>query len=118
MKNDIFEFYLSKNDQQKSCLLALRDIILNCDEHITETLKYGMPCFRWKNRIFCYLWIESKTENPYILMVEGKRLDHPQLEIGNRKRMKILRVDPNKDLSIGIINEILKQALDLYRSDL
>jgi len=48
-------------------------------------------------------------------MVEGKYLDLPELEQGNRSRMKIFRVNPNKDLPIKTINNILKAALDLYR---
>lgn len=49
-------------------------------------------------------------------MVEGKYLDHPELEAGKRSRMKIFRVDPNKDLPIITINDILQKALDLHRS--
>jgi hypothetical protein len=65
--------------------------------------------------MFCYLWTDKKTNEPYILMVEGKYLDHLQLEEGERTRMKIFRVDPNKDLPIKTIESILQKALDLYR---
>lgn len=68
--------------------------------------------------MFCYLWIDKKTEEPYILMVEGKYLDHPELEEGNRSRMKIFRVNPNKDLPIRTIEGILQKALNLYRTDI
>lgn len=65
--------------------------------------------------MFCYLWTDKKTDGPYILMVEGKHLNQPELEEGGRSRMKIFRVDPNKDLPIKTIKSILKTALDLYR---
>jgi hypothetical protein len=65
--------------------------------------------------MFCYLWTDKKTDEPYILMVEGKHIDHPALEEGNRSRMKIFRVNPNKDLPIKTVKSILKTALDLYR---
>lgn len=65
--------------------------------------------------MFCYLWTDKKTDEPYILMVEGKHLNHPQLEEGNRSRMKIFRINPNDDLPIETINEVLDTALDLYR---
>ena len=58
----------------------------------------------------------QKTGESYILMVEGKYLDHPELEAGKRSRMKIFRVDPTEDLPIITINDILQKALDLYRS--
>ena len=49
-------------------------------------------------------------------MVEGKYLDHPELEMGDRTKMKILRIDPNKDLPINTIESILQKAIDLYKS--
>ena len=109
-------YYLKKEEPNKSCLLALRNIILNQDINITETQKRGMPCFCYKKKMFCYLWTDKKTDEPYILMVEGKYLDHPELEEGKRSRMKIFRVNPNKDLPIGTIEGILQKALDLYRT--
>jgi len=108
-------FYLNKEEPNKSCLLALRDIILRQDEGITETTKYGMPCFCYKLKMFCYLWTEKKTSEPYILFVEGQHLDHSKLETGNRSRMKIFRVNPNKDIPIKTIQLLLNNALDLYR---
>ena len=116
MVEKLHSFYLDKEEPNKSCLLALRDIILNQDTAIAETRKWGMPCFCYKKKMFCYLWIDKKTEEPYILMVEGKYLNHPELEEGNRSRMKIFRVNPNKDLPIRTIEGILQKALDLYRT--
>lgn len=94
----------------------MRDLILAFDKNITETRKYGMPCFCYTNKMFCYLWTNRRTHEPYLLMVEGKHLRHPALEKGTRSRMKILRVDPHKDLPQRTITEILKSALDLYRT--
>lgn len=112
---DLHNFYLNKIEPNKSCLLALRSIILAQDNQVTETQKYGMPCFCYRKRAFCYLWIDKKTEKPYLLMVEGKSLDHPALEAGSRSRMKILRIDPDKDLPMKTIVDILQKALNLYR---
>ena len=116
MIEEVDNFYLSQEEPQKGCLLALRSIILAQDENISETWKYGMPCFCYKNKMFCYLWIDKKTTEPYILMVEGKYLNHPELEKGNRSRMKIFRVNPNEDLPIQTIESLLNDALDLYRN--
>ncbi len=116
MVEELQNYYLNKDEPNKSCLLALRSIILDQDTQVTETRKWGMPCFCYKKKMFCYLWTDKKTDEPYILMVEGKYLDHPKLEEGARSRMKIFRVDPNKDLPIKTIESILKKALDLYRT--
>lgn len=116
MVEELQNYYLNKTEPNKSCLLALRSIILAHDKDITETQKYGMPCFCYKKKMFCYLWTDKKTDEPYILMVEGKYLDHPELEEGDRTRMKIFRVNPNKNLPLNTIESILEKALDLYRT--
>jgi len=116
MTDKLHNYYLDKEEPNKSCLLAVRSIILKQDPNITETQKYGMPCFCHGKKMFCYLWTDKKTAAPYILIVEGKYLSHPKLEEGNRSRMKILRVDPYKDLPIKTIEDILQKALDLYRN--
>ena len=116
MTKEIDKYYLNQSEPNKGCLLALRSIILKQDSNITETLKYGMPCFCYKKKMFCYLWTDKKTSEPYILMVEGKYFNHHGLEEGNRSRMKIYRVNPNKDLPIKTIVSILETALDLYRN--
>jgi hypothetical protein len=110
------QFYLSKPEPQKGCLLALRDLILMSDELVTETVKYGMPCFTYRGKMFAYLWTDKKTKEPYILFVEGKLLDHPMLETGDRARMKIFRVDSSEDLPVELIGQLLQSALDLYRN--
>jgi len=116
MAVELQNYYLNKEEPNKSCLLALRSIILDQDKNITETIKWGMPCFCYKNKMFCYLWTDKKSDQPYILLVEGKLLDHPQLEVGDRTKMKIFRVDPNQDLPIKTIKEILHSALELYKT--
>ena len=114
-KDERDQFYLEKEEPQQSCLWALRKIILAQDEHMSETKKYGMPCFCYRKKMCCYLWVDKKTAEPYILFVEGSYLDHPALEMGNRSRMKIFRVDPTKDLPLTTLETLLQKALDLYR---
>ncbi|MEP6645933.1 MAG: DUF1801 domain-containing protein [Saprospiraceae bacterium] len=116
MIEELHNYYLNKEEPGKSCLLALRRIILDQVPNVTETQKYGMPCFCYKKRMFCYLWTDKKTDEPYILLVEGKHIDHPELEKGDRSRMKIFRINPDRDLPIKPIEEILQKALELYRT--
>ncbi len=113
---DTDNFYLNKTEPNKSCLLAMRNLVLNSDAAVSETLKYGMPCFLYKDKVFCYLWTDKTSLEPYFLMVEGKYLNHPKLEIGDRARMKILRINPEKDLPMHTIISVLNNALDLYKN--
>lgn len=116
MNDSLDLFYLNQEEPNKGCLLVLRKIILNEDSEISETKKYGMPCFCYKKKAFCYLWTDKKTTEPYLLMVEGKLLKNKGLEEGNRSRMKIFRVDPNKDIPVDKINALLNDAINLYKN--
>jgi len=108
------DFYFNQKEPNKSCLLALRDIILKQNATITECLKYKMPCFCFRKKPFCYLWKDKSSNEPYILFVEGKYLHHPELEKGKRSRMKILRVNPTQDLPQDTIKELVNDTLNLY----
>jgi hypothetical protein len=118
MVQELHNFYLTKEEPNKGCLLALRSMILEQDTNVTETRRYGMPCFCYQQKAFCYLWTDKKTDEPYLLLVEGKHLDYPELEEGDRSRMKILRIDPQQDLPVKTIASILQAALDLYRKEI
>ena len=115
MSDNLDQYYLNKTEPHRGCLIELRFLILRQDALLTETRKYGMPCFCYKKKMFCYLWTDKKTDEPYILMVEGKHLSHPKLEAGSRSRMKIYQVNPAEDIPINEIEMLLQEALDLYR---
>ncbi len=112
------QFYLDQPEPNRSCFLSLRQLLLQQDENLSESLKWNMPCFSYRTRMCCFLWFDQKKLNPYILFVEGVHLHHPDLEQGTRKRMKILNIDPNRDIPVKKIQAILNDALDLYRNNL
>lgn len=116
MLSELDNFYLKKEEPAKSCLLALREIVLSFDPDITAALKYGMPFFCYKKKMFCYLWVQKNSGVPYMGIVEGKHIEHKDLITEKRSRMKIMLFDPNKDLPVKTIRLILKQALHLYKS--
>ena len=113
---EIDGFYLEKEEPIKSCLLALRDIILLQDKDIMADWKYGMPFFSYKGKMFCYLWVHKKWLQPYLGIVEGKWYDSPDLLQEKRSRMKILLFDPMQDLPVDRIEVIVNQAIDLYKT--
>lgn len=115
MLKDIDNFYLEQKEPEKATFLALREIILSLDTEVSHVWKYRMPFFCYKKKMFCYLWLDKKTQEPYIGVVEGNRIEHIELEQGKRSRMKILRINPTKDLPLETIESILNQALNFYR---
>ena len=111
----IDQYYQGKEEPIKSCLEFLRNHILQQNVNITEAWKYGMPFFCYKRKMFCYLWVHKKYKQPYLGIVEGKKIRHPDLLQEKRARMKILLVDPSKDLPMKKINAILKEVITLYQ---
>lgn len=115
MLRDIDNFYLQKEEPNRSCLLALKEIILAFDKDITPAWKYKMPFFCYHGKMFCYIWVHKKNNQPYIGIVEGRKINHPSLIIEKRSRMKIMLLNAEKDLPIKTIREILKTALTYYK---
>lgn len=113
MENELENFYLRQTEPNQSCFLALRDIILNSNLHITADWKYKLPFFMYKGKMFCYLWKDKKTDIPYIGIVNGSDINHPALEAGNRKKMRILSIEPNKDINLNLVQDILTQSAQI-----
>lgn len=110
------DFYLNQEEPIKGTLLALKEIILKQDPNITNVLKYGMPFFCYKGKMFCYLWIHKKLNQPYIGIVEGKYFEEDFLIQEKRSRMKIMLLDSDQDLPLERIKMVLQKALNLYQS--
>ncbi|PSK87982.1 DUF1801 domain-containing protein [Taibaiella chishuiensis] len=108
-------YFQNKEEPIKSCLLFMRQYILKYDGHLTEAWKYGMPFFCYGKKMCCYLWVHKKLGQPYLGIVEGGRIDHPLLLQEARSRMKILLLDPDADLPLDTIHEVLDAMLGFYR---
>ncbi len=104
-------FYNSQKEPLNGCLMALRYLILAYNPNVSEKWYYRLPCFFYNNRIFCYVWIEKKTNLPYIAFYPGTHLTHPSLQQANRTRSKMLHIQPEKDLPIDLIYEIINESL-------
>jgi hypothetical protein len=115
MLRPVDQYFSQKEEPVKSCLLTLRHYVLRFHHDLTEEWKYGMPFYYYHGKMFCYLWVHKKYKQPYIGIVEGGRLNHHQLIQEKRARMKIMLIDPGKDLPVKTINKILKEALKFYK---
>ncbi len=110
----IDNFYEDQDEPNQSCLLALKSIILDYDENISSRWYYSLPCFMYQNQIFCYLWIDKKTQFPYVAIGKGIKIEHPDLIPGKRTFTSILMIDPNKDIPIQTIYSIFDMVMKLY----
>lgn len=116
-RNAIDEFFLSKPEPLQGYLHCLRECILSLDKDVTESWKYSMPFYHIRGRRFAFLWIQKQDQWPYIGIVDGNKLEHPALHAGTRKRMKILLLDPSKDVPVKKVTSILSKVLVLYKDD-
>ena len=112
MRN-IDSFYLGLNEPVKSCLEALRTIILKHDSQISESMKYGMPFFSIHKKMLCYFWKDKKNGLPYIGFKEAKSLPFPWLEIGDRSTISVMYIDPYADLPLKKLHQTLKAAIEI-----
>lgn len=115
MANSLTEFYLNQEEPNKSCYLALRDLILAIDKNITPEWKYKLPFFYYKGKMLCFLWKDKNTYEPYIGFMKGSLIEHPMLEQGERKLAKILRINPLKDLPKNEIEVIVKMSIPFIK---
>ena len=115
MLSPIDNYFLRHEEPIKSCLQSLRQHVKGFDKDITEKWQYGMPFFYYKKKRLAYLWIHKKLRQPYLGIVDGKWVDHPDLLQEARTRMKIFLIDPDKDIPIQKVNTILKRTIKLYK---
>jgi len=114
MINELNNFYLKQKEPNRSCFMALREIILSFNNDITEEWKYKLPFFCYKKKMFCYLWQDKKTNEPYVGIVRSKNIVHTKLIQGKRKQMKAYYINPLEDINIEELLEILNEALTYY----
>lgn len=113
MLRPIDNYFLQKEEPVKSCMQFLRSYILGMNEHISEKWQYGMPFFYYRDKRLCYLWVEKKSGHPYLGIVDGNKVSHPDLISEKRARMKIMLIDPAKDIPVSKIKQILSKAISI-----
>jgi Domain of unknown function (DU1801) len=106
-------YFFKKEGLVRECMIFLRSYILSFDDRLTEEWKYSIPFYCFKGKMLCYLWTDKKTGQPYIGIVDGNKMDFTELVQEKRSRMKILRIDPEAEIPLPLINAILKNAIAL-----
>ncbi|MES2829795.1 MAG: DUF1801 domain-containing protein [Bacteroidota bacterium] len=111
----IDNFFIQPAEPLKSSLEYLRYFLNHYNPDVTEEWKYRLPFYYFKGKMFCYLWIDKNSQHPYIGIVEGGKIDHPMLVAGDRKRMKVMYIDPLQDIPVKDIKEVLDMAVKHYK---
>ncbi len=113
MLRSIDTYFLKQEEPIRSSLHFLREYILKLDKSISEKRQYGMPFFYYNDKRICYLWVHKKLQQPYIGIIDGNKINHPDLLTEKRTKMKILLIDAGKNIPVGKIKTILKEAISL-----
>jgi hypothetical protein len=115
MLNHLDNYYFSLPEPQQSCLLFLRNFMLEYSPDITEHFKYGGAFFNYKGKSFAYLTTSKKTGKTYIGFVNGNLIKHKKLQSEGRSQIKVFYVDPEKDVDLKSLKEIMKLACSSYK---
>ena len=112
--NAIDNFFLVQQELDKGCYLALRDIIKDWNPKISEHWKYSLPFYYYEGKPFCYLYKNKTSQYPYIGLVKGDGISHSMVFQGNRKKMKVLPVNPDEDIPKELIYEVFAELQKFY----
>ncbi|HBH06789.1 MAG TPA: hypothetical protein DDX92_09320 [Flavobacteriales bacterium] len=116
MDENLYSFYSGLSEPMQGCFLALEKIILDFDERFHEAYKYSVPFFMIGDKNICYLWQHKNKKLAYIGFVDGGKIANPVLEKGNRKRMKIFTINPERDIPVDTIHDLLAEAVQLVEA--
>jgi hypothetical protein len=103
-------YYLNKPEPYQSCLLALRDIILQANAEICHERKFQIPFFTYRGKKLGYLWLNGKK------LMLGFCKDKSLLEetpgFKTKDRYESMLIDPNEDIPVEDILKKLNYYLD------
>ena len=112
--SDIDSYFHYKEEPVRSTLLFLREHIIHFIPGVTEQWRYGMPFYYYRGKMVCYLWVHKKHKCPYLGIVNGKWISHPDLLLEKRAKMKILLIEPEAPIPVETIDNILKMVFGFH----
>jgi len=101
MTTPLESYYLNKPEPYRSCLLALKDIILSSNPGIVHERKFQIPFFTYRDKKIGYLWLDRKKVK--IGFCLDKSLQETVNGIKPKDVYESMQIDPNADIPIDII---------------
>ena len=105
-------YYLKQPEPIQGCLLALKDIILGLDTHITQQRKFQIPFFYYKDKKLSYLWVTKKKL--LIGFIEDKTIYPKEEGVKRKDTYESMVIDPNADIPLELIRQELKKRIAVY----
>ncbi|PBQ31487.1 hypothetical protein CNR22_06820 [Sphingobacteriaceae bacterium] len=113
MQNSVDHYFNSLEEPFRSCLLYLRTFLLGFSDEISEKRSNNTPFYYYRKKSIGFISYDPKTKDIYFSFTNGHKIEHPKLASEGRRKMKIFKVDPEKDVDIDNLREILNSALGL-----
>ena len=76
--------------------------------------KFNTPFYYYKGKWFAFISYDPKKRDIYISFVKGGQVLHPQLLSEGRKKMKIYKIFPEKDINTKELIAICKALKKVY----
>jgi hypothetical protein len=111
MITQLESYYLNKPEPYQSCLLALRDIILQANPEICHERKFQIPFFTYKGKKLGYLWLNGKKL--LVGFCQDKSLQEAIPGFKLKDKYESMLIDSNEDLPVEIILERLSYYIGL-----
>jgi hypothetical protein len=112
MLNPLENYFLKQREPHQSCMLYLRKWL--AAQELEEQYKYLTAMYYFKGKPFCYMSVRTKDSQLYLGFMKGYLMKHPELKKEGRTQVKVIYLDPEKDLPIQTLQEIIKAAKKLY----
>lgn len=110
------EYIFRQPEIQQSILLHVISVVKKVLPDAELLLKYGVPYFYYKKRAFCYLAHSQKKGYVDVGFARGFKLKKNQefLVDENRNTVKSLRYYSLESIDNAILEDVIKEAADLY----
>ena len=115
MQESVDHYFNSLQEPQRSCLLYLRTFLLEFSEKMSEKRSNNTPFYYYNKKSIGFISYDPKTKEIYFSFTNGHKLKHPKLVSEGRKKMKIFRIDPTKDIDVKNLKQVLEAAISIYK---
>ncbi len=112
MLNPIENYFLQQPEPHQSCMIYLRGWLR--EQELEELYKFSTAFYHYKGKMFCYMGVSAKQKKLYLGFVKGYKLKHPSLKKEGRKQIKVFYINPEKDLPIKTLKQIIFEAKKIY----
>ncbi len=109
------ETHIEKQDSQVRPLLHhLRLLILSVSDEVQESVKWSLPFFNYRGKIWCYLSPIKKTGSVDVSFLNGTKIAYrfPVLRTEDRKRVASYRIESLEELDENELLTLIEASIE------